>query len=260
MKKYFVVADVHGFFNEMMTALEEKGFDINNPDHIFVSLGDAFDRGKQPFEVLDFITDLPEDRRILILGNHELLMEQALSRGYFDYCDYANGTKGTAYQLTNASHDEEAMDLKHDPMWKYYIQSCVFYAEVGDNIFVHGWIPCGESSKWAGPIGYAYNPNWREASVSEWKEATWINGMKAWHFGAKEPGKTIWCGHWHTSWGHAHLHGYGVEFQDDGNDYKAFGIDPIKCFDPFKDDGIVAMDACTAYSHKVNCEVIEIEE
>lgn len=45
--KYFIVSDVHSFYDEMMTALNESGFDKTNPDHIFVSLGDLLDRGDQ---------------------------------------------------------------------------------------------------------------------------------------------------------------------------------------------------------------------
>ena len=66
MKKYFVVADVHGFYDEMIKALNENNFDINNPDHIFISLGDLLDRGRQPRECLDFVNNLPDDRKILI--------------------------------------------------------------------------------------------------------------------------------------------------------------------------------------------------
>ena len=195
MKKYFIVADVHSFYDEMMTALNEKGWDSNNPDHIFVSLGDMFDRGPQSCEVMDFLMSIPEDRRIFILGNHELLMEEMIARGGILYHDITNGTVRTATDLADT----------RDP----------------------------------------------DATIQQWKDATWINGMEAWDNGVKEYGKTIWCGHWHTSWGHAKLHHYGVEWPEDGG--KAH-------FSPFKDEGIVAMDACTAYSHKVNCEVIEMED
>ena len=33
MKKYFIVADVHGFYDEMIDALNEAGFDKNNENH-----------------------------------------------------------------------------------------------------------------------------------------------------------------------------------------------------------------------------------
>ena len=53
MKKLFVVADIHSFYEEMIKALSEQGFDREDPDHIFVSLGDLFDRGPSPLECLD---------------------------------------------------------------------------------------------------------------------------------------------------------------------------------------------------------------
>ena len=31
--KYFVSSDIHGFFDEWQSALNEKGFDLNNPEH-----------------------------------------------------------------------------------------------------------------------------------------------------------------------------------------------------------------------------------
>ena len=37
MKKYFVFGDVHSFYDELMAALSEKGFDINNPNHLVIS-------------------------------------------------------------------------------------------------------------------------------------------------------------------------------------------------------------------------------
>ena len=251
MKKYFIVADVHSFYDEMMTALNEKGWDSNNPDHIFVSLGDMFDRGPQSCEVMDFLMSIPEDRRIFILGNHELLMEEMIARGGILYHDITNGTVRTATDLADTRDPDEAcLILRTNKDWNNYIRSCQPYAEIGDNIFVHGWIACytiGEYNVYPA----AYDLNWRNATIKQWKNATWINGMEAWDNGVREYGKTIWCGHWHTSWGHAKLHHYGVEWPEDGG--KAH-------FSPFKDEGIVAMDACTAYSHKVNCEVIEMED
>ena len=83
--KYFIVADVHGFYDEMLEALDRAGFDPDNPNHTFVSLGDALDRGKQANEVLGFFVMLPKERRIFILGNHEILMEEALHKNGFDY-------------------------------------------------------------------------------------------------------------------------------------------------------------------------------
>lgn len=58
--------------------------------------------------------------------------------------------------------------------------------------------------------------------------------------------KTIVCGHWHTSFGNYNYHHKGSgEFEEDSD----FGI--------FEDKGIIALDACTAFSKKVNILKLE---
>ena len=252
MRRYFVTADVHGFYNELQSALNDAGFDINNPDHVFVSLGDLFDRGRQPQECLDFVMNLPEDRRILIMGNHELLMEDMLRRGSARSHDIHNGTTQTIKDLTGEHDTNVAIQMMRlNKQWAEYFHSCVFYYELGDNIFVHGWIPMiYEHDKWGNKLGAeSYDPAWR---VADWEDATWENGMSAWNYGIIEPGKTIWCGHWHTSWGNSRFHKLGKEFPEDEAEKKIV-------FSPFIDEGIVAMDACTAYSGFVNVKEIDYE-
>ena len=77
--KYFVSADIHGFYDEWITALKEKGFDINNPEHKIIVCGDLFDRGRQPKQIIDFILST-KDKFILIRGNHEDLMEDMIKK------------------------------------------------------------------------------------------------------------------------------------------------------------------------------------
>ena len=90
--------------------------------------------------------------------------------------------------------------------------------------------------------------NWREAEYHQWKDATWLNGMSQWKEGIKESGKTIVCGHFHTSWGHSRLHDVGTEWGEDAH------------FEPFEDEGILATDACTAYSGQINVKVLEVSD
>lgn len=267
-KKLFVVADVHGFYNEMMDALNGQGYDKDNPDHIFVSCGDLLDRGKQANKCLNFVNSLPKDNKILICGNHELLLDDILhNKRCFDSWDYSNGTVNTIEQLTGIteSYNEDGSswlvmqtmidDMRHNKSWDKYFNGTIMFAEIGNYIFVHGWIPCA-SDAWGKHL--QYDPNWRETPYRDWKDATWINGMSAWSDGVMEPGKTIICGHWHTSWGHSYLHnvgyewGGGVDFGK-GEDYSAH-------FEPFEDEGIIALDACTAYSKQVNCIVLEVTD
>lgn len=267
-KKLFVVADVHGFYDEMKKALNEQGYDKNNSDHIFVSCGDLFDRGKQANKCMHFVNSLPKDNKILICGNHELLLDDILyKKKYFDSWDYSNGTVNTIEQLTGIteSYNEDGSSwlvrstmidgMRHNKSWDEYFLNTVMFAEVGNYIFVHGWIPCALDA-WGKHL--KYNPNWRDTPYRDWKDATWINGMSAWDDGVVEPNKTIVCGHWHTSWGHSYLHNVGYEWGGGidfgkGEDYSAH-------FEPFEDEGIIALDACTAYSGQVNCIVLEVTD
>ena len=79
--KYFVSADIHGFYDEWQNSLKDKGFDINNPEHKIIVCGDLFDRGRQPRDIIDFIIS-HKDKFILIRGNHEDLMQEMIDRNY----------------------------------------------------------------------------------------------------------------------------------------------------------------------------------
>ncbi len=68
MKKYFITSDTHSFYNELIEELNNKGFDVNNKDHIIIMCGDLFDRGSESLKLYEFIKSLPKERRILIRG------------------------------------------------------------------------------------------------------------------------------------------------------------------------------------------------
>ena len=251
--KYFIVADVHGFYDELMKSLDEKGFEKNNQDHTFISLGDLLDRGRKPLECLKFVNSL--ERKILIRGNHEDLLEELLKRKQFLQHDVHNGTADTVFDLSTVTDCGDwgikvFDDVANNADLKKYLSSVVDYAEVGDNVFVHGWIPCTFDNI----SGKYYNVRKEGWRIGDWKKSRWYNGMEAWNQGMKIDGKTIFCGHWHTSYGHAKFEGDGVEFP---NPRSTNPEHRRANFDPFVAEGIVAMDGCTAYTRKVNCYVLE---
>ena len=132
-----------------------------------------------------------------------------------------------------------------NPYIQKIIPAMVDYYETDHYIFTHGWIPCVSESMGSGVNAYYPVDDWRNADKSLWDKARWINGMEAAHNGIVEPGKTIVCGHWHCSFGHA-------QYKNDGGEH-----DNNPNYSPYYDDGIIALDACTAVSRKVNCIVIE---
>lgn len=239
--KYFVISDIHSFCDEMITALKSAGFEENNPEHTLISCGDLLDRGDKSIETLRYINAIP--RKILIRGNHEDLLEECIAREEFWSHDFHNGTVKTIMNLCslkeeyiffNGNYRSCFKKVKTNKELNAYLKSLQDYAEIGDYIFVHGWIPSRKTSP---------NHDWR---LGDWRKARWFNGMEKWHQGAIVEGKTIVCGHFHTSWGHCRLRKNGSEFGDNAD------------FTPFIGKGICAIDACTAYSKKVNCITLEI--
>ena len=147
--KYFIVSDVHSFYDEMMKALGDAGYDRNNPDHVFVSLGDLFDRGNKAVECLEFVNSLPKENKILICGNHEDCMVDAIVKRKFSRHDYHNKTNETVEQFyKHYNPDKPVLVWKNDLLdwmsgfteYKKYESDLQDYAIVGNNIFVHGWI------------------------------------------------------------------------------------------------------------------------
>ncbi len=75
--KYYCIADPHGFYDEMIFALKEKGFFEEKLPYKLIICGDILDRGPKPKEICDFLERLIlEDKLIFIRGNHEDLIEE----------------------------------------------------------------------------------------------------------------------------------------------------------------------------------------
>ena len=258
--RYYVVADPHGYYTYLVEALKEKGYFEDKEPHKLIICGDIFDRGEEAKEMEKFVLDLiKKDQVILIRGNHEDLALDYIVK-FYDYDKwglktshhYSNGTVDTFFQLTGMNiYDMEllphkALDLiiKTDYVTKI-LPKMVNYYETEHYIFVHGWIPCNASGYGGRATSFEYAKDWRQADVDDWGYARWYNGMLAASQGVIEPNKTIVCGHWHCSYGHAKLEGKGTEFG------------PTADFTPYEAKGIIALDGCTYESHKVNCIVIE---
>ena len=224
MPKFFVISDIHGFYSIMKKALDEAGFDPNNKDHYLISLGDAFDRGNECNEVLDFLLSL--NRKILIRGNHEDLLEYLCERKYWKTHDIVNGTMNTISQFSNFLSDniEEVYNTALQKVTPY-LKQLINYYETEKYVFVHGWIPIIKHFTYFGDERYEYLKNWRNAEDKDWEAARWFSGIQGFEEKLLEPNKTIICGHWHVSEAHSKFHNIGSEFGEDA------------CFDIFKMKG-----------------------
>ena len=260
--RYYVVSDVHGFYDELIKALTEQGFFEDKEPHKLIICGDLLDRGKQTNKLVEFALDLlQKDELIYIRGNHEDLLEELLKDLSGEHADRVlwGIVQGTSYHVHNGTW-QSAVDLSEisigdtykDPIKcveaikksEYYtklLPTAVDYYETDNYVFVHGWIPVKNIR---GTL--KYRDDWRTASKEDWNSARWDCGMDmAVRFKVTEPNKTIVCGHYHASYGHSVYE----------NKCSEFGVDAD--FSPFCAHGIVAIDGCTTVSGNVNCIVIE---
>lgn len=244
MPKFFVVSDVHGFYDEMVDALDKAGFDRNNPEHYVVSCGDNFDRGSKPVEVMRYLQSLP--RKILVKGNHESLLRELCDRGYPGSHDFHNGTFDTVCQFAEdplgRSFDECCLVAYQRT--KNFIDGMVDYFETKNYIFVHSFVPLksldGLPMYYTKNRKFAVDPDWRNAHASDWEEARWGNPFQLAKSGFL-PNKTLVFGHWHT---------YGER----PSDYEGEDL-----FNPIYGDGYIGIDGTTALSGQVNVLVLEDE-
>ena len=200
--RYYVVADIHGYYTELRHALKTTGFDDDNGPCKVIVCGDLFDRGQEATQLQTYILQLMhEDRIILIRGNHEDLYRELVDvdNGIAYQHHISNGTYDTALQLTKYDpvmakirNYDFAEAAKKTPYYQEIMPSMVDYYETDNYVFVHGWVP-GFFNK----LGYNYFSDWRESSPQEWNAARWFNGMAC--ISATLEEKTIVCGHWHAS-------------------------------------------------------------
>lgn len=252
MAKWFVTSDIHSYFNVFHAALLEKGFEIDNPDHKLIVCGDLFDRGDQTVQLFEFVKSLG-DRFVYIRGNHEDLlfdcMEEIRAGKVPSSHHFHNGTVKTICQFCGENewivYDPTWRDKIYDtmqPILDWINEKSVDYFEIGDYVFVHGWVPCHQGLD-----------DFRNATKEDWERARWENGMEMWRYPrCRVEDKTVVCGHWHCSYGWSHIRQERKEWPS----YSRKGWQ--KSFESFVDDGIMAIDACTAYSGM--CNVIMIEE
>lgn len=241
-KKLFIVSDVHGFYAALMKALAEGGFDPDNEEHIFVSCGDLFDRGEDNLSVFSFVRGL--ERKILIKGNHDDNLYKALCSGFLTEADVENETCRTVTELLGDGAVGDDLCINTEGFAhrvgeiKGLIEGMVDYYETEKYVFTHGWLPLLFEGRYP-----HIDPDWRNASRDEWDFARWVEWQQTYEVGAMLPGKVIVCGHRSTTLGHM--------------------FDPMRandCSDIFYGEGMIALDAGTVRSGRVNLLILDESE
>lgn len=91
-EKIFIVGDIHGQYDSLITVLENAGY---TSDSTLVFLGDYINRGSKSKEVMDYLVHLKkEQKHIFLRGNHEDIILKLLSgdeQYWYTWLEYGQG-------------------------------------------------------------------------------------------------------------------------------------------------------------------------
>lgn len=236
--KYFVISDIHGHYDQMITALKSSNYDENNKFHHLLVIGDLFDRGTQSKEVLEYMFKLRLESKVsIILGNHDNFLldflKQDYSRLLFNIA--RNGFKYTLDSLTGRelTLEENWDEINNEIGSKYeylyeFLSDMPMYLEIKDYIFVHGGI---------------------DNSSDDWKN----NDKRSFTWGRESnfdrvEGKTVVVGHERVS---------NIRYPK--KDKKELFITNPEAFSILRKEGKIFIDGNVEISKTINVLILEIE-
>lgn len=106
----YVMSDLHGCYREFLKML--KKIDFSGKDQLYI-IGDVVDRGRNNIKLLQYI--MKEPNITLLLGNHELMMREALETEDYDLWFYNGGIFTLKeYQKLPEAEQQEILDYLHE--------------------------------------------------------------------------------------------------------------------------------------------------
>ena len=123
-ERVVVITDIHGCLDECRELLDRLSFDKSKD--MLINLGDTIDRGRQIYELFEFLYGLKEemgDRFVLIRGNHEQMMLDATAGSRRDKeLWYYNSGEKTVYSFINHKHKIQEFRSWYEAMPYYYTE------------------------------------------------------------------------------------------------------------------------------------------
>ena len=255
MKKIYAVSDIHGYYDVLISELQEAGYNENDSNHLLIVLGDCFDRGVDSVAIYEYLKRLTdENKAIVIRGNHEEMFENYLNGNDIIPFNYMwNGTNATLDDFTHRTNSfiswcmldkqipspnyndfAEWIKIARDEINKEYpellswINERPYFYETKNYIFTHGMIngSC---------------PNWK-LPPEGWREWTWAK-PKDFFNPIINTDKTVVVGHINCG-----------TLRQVAND----GFEDIPAYTR-KDGRVIGLDTCTTLTKKINVLVIEDE-
>jgi len=134
---FYLIGDIHGYYNKLSALFRKIQKHITGTD-IIIFLGDYIDRGRQSFEVIDFLIDLQKHYNTIYLsGNHESMFLNYLQGKDIPLYMYNGG------QATIDSYIEKMGSLRLPEDHKAFYNNLKLYYETDDFIALHAGLRPG---------------------------------------------------------------------------------------------------------------------
>jgi len=134
MQKIFVVGDIHGCLEKLVTLMDKLPIDYNQDQLIFI--GDYIDRGPSSFDVVRYLIELKKLKpdTVFLKGNHEDMLQNYLD-GSDRFTYQLNGGQQTLDEYLNRSDKKDAFPIPSEHL--EFFNSLKLYYQTDDFIFVH---------------------------------------------------------------------------------------------------------------------------
>ncbi|MEC9485728.1 MAG: fructose-bisphosphatase class III [Candidatus Izemoplasma sp.] len=233
--KYFVISDIHGFYDAMIASLNNEGYEAHEKNHHLYVLGDMFDRGDQSKEVLEYLYNAHKKGMAdILLGNHDVFLIEFLEgdyqRAWFNINH--NGTDKTLFSLSGLVPKKHNLEKIQDVIHKRYpyllswLKSLPLYFELGEYIFVHGGIDPSKG-------------DWKEMSQDDY---VWTREITC----DPIPNRTVVAGHHRVA-----------TIREPGANYRQLFKTNPSAFDILYRSGKILIDRFVEISNELNVLVIE---
>ena len=259
--KLFFVSDIHSHYNKTIEALNNVGYNENNPNHLLIVVGDIFDRFVETVEVYEWLFRLTKENKAIVLsGNHHKFLIDFLEGSVSPWNYMHNGLRDTIADfwhrtlpfeswcmiegnclltdMTQEMYAKWARICRNDINKEYpellpWLKSMPRYFESKSIIATHGALDL-KVPDWHYP--HCYRHSLRDWDALDFDDGSFIKCKNT-------TGKTIVLGHFDTG---SLRERYGL---GDSDDYSIL----------ITDDNKVFIDGCVVLTKKVNVYVVEDE-
>lgn len=156
---HYVMTDIHGEYEKLMQMLHKIGF--SDEDTLYL-LGDLVDRGPDSVKVVEFVRQSKNIRSLM--GNHELMLKEALKRTLSGLKPYYIFEQSTIDQFFDYYSEEELLEVIK------WMDNMPYFFEYGPYVMVHSGLSIDPKNR-----SWDFNKTIQEEDDYLWSRASFYN-------------------------------------------------------------------------------------